>query len=173
MRGINLLKSCGEGAMKYVSWLVLVAAIWPSVADADNYEISVTRKGPNLYKIDGRDIFVRTRYCYEYVYSEESYLRMNGFSGEIIFLDAEEKCDVRGVYGKIDQGSGNYSVTVSHEDDDWYSVAGQDVWIKTSGCYNYTYGSEAVLRLGVYGAGTLYIDDDTCAVEAVYGRLRL
>ena len=159
--------------MKLVGGFVVVAITFAPTAWADNYEVSVTRKGSNLYKIDGRDVLIHTRYCYEYAYSEDSFLRMSGYSGEIVFLDAGEKCDVKAVYGVIAQSSGNYSVTVTREEDDWYEVQGQDVWLKTSGCYAYSYGEESVLKVSGYGGGTLYVNDSTCTVEGIYGRLRL
>ena len=45
------------------------------VAVAGDYDLSVTRKGSNLYKVDGKDIYIHTRYCYEYVYYEDSLRR--------------------------------------------------------------------------------------------------
>lgn len=29
---------------------------------AENYEVSLTRKGSNVYKVDGKDIIIQTRY---------------------------------------------------------------------------------------------------------------
>lgn len=53
------------------------------------YEVSVTRKGQDLYKIDGQNIFIATRYCYEYAYSEDVILIIEsniGYTiGKIIF----------------------------------------------------------------------------------------
>ena len=140
---------------------------------ADNYEISVTRKGNNLYKIDSENILIHTRYCYEYVYYEESFLKMNGNSGEIIFLDSGGKCDVKAVYGSIEQEAGKYSVTISREDDDWYEIWGQDVYLKTSTCLSLALGEDAVLALSAGGYGTLYIDGDECMVEGVYSSMSL
>ena len=36
---------------------------------AENYEVNLTRKASNVYKIDGKDIIIQTRYCYVYDYS--------------------------------------------------------------------------------------------------------
>jgi hypothetical protein len=30
---------------------------------AENYEVNLTRKGSNVYKIDGKEIIIQTRYC--------------------------------------------------------------------------------------------------------------
>lgn len=140
---------------------------------AENYEISVTRKGSNLYKIDGEDTFIHTRYCYEYVYYEDSFLRMRGYSGEIVFLDAGEKCDVIAVYGASDQDPGTYSISVTREEDDWYEVDGQQLFIKTSSCLSLALGEDAVLRLNATGYGELHVGREKCSVEGVYSKLRL
>lgn len=151
----------------------LLLSLFSLGANADNYEVSVTRKGSNLYKVDGKNIFIHTRYCYEYVYSEESFLKMNGFSGEIIFTDSGGKCDVKATYGPSEQGAGKYSVTINREDDDWYEIWGQGIYIKTSACLSLALGEDAVLSLTAAGYGTLYVDDEECMVEGVYSKMNL
>lgn len=144
-------------------------------AMAANYDIFVTRKGPNLYKVEGKEMYVHTRYCYEYVYSEESMLRMSGSSGKIIFLDQGKSCDVEAVFGESDASPGKYEVTVSREDDDWYEIFGTDTFIKTSMCLSLALGESAILKLNAGGYGTLFFidSDDQCSVEGVYSKLRL
>jgi hypothetical protein len=153
--------------------LLSLAAIFSIFSLAANYEVSVTRKGSNVYKIDYANAYVHTRYCYEYVYYENSFLKMYGYSGEIIFLDSSAKCDVKGVYGKVDQPAGKYRVTINHEDDDWYEVFGQDMYIKTDGCLSLALGQEAILFIGSHGFGTMYVESDECMVEGIYARQRL
>ncbi|KFN42702.1 hypothetical protein N787_03355 [Arenimonas metalli CF5-1] len=142
---------------------------------AADYDVSVTRKGSNLYKVDGKEMYVHTRYCYEYVYSEDSMLRMSGSSGKIIFLDEGESCDVKAVFGASDASPGKYDVTVSREDDDWYEVFGTDTFIKTSLCLNLALGESAILKLNAGGFGTLFFidSDDQCSVDGIYSKLRL
>lgn len=155
----------------HLSAILLLA--FPSAAMADNYEVSVTRKGSNLYKVDLKDIFIHTRYCYEYVYGETSILKMSGSTGEIIFTESGSTCQVKAAYGKSQQSAGNFSVTVNREDDDWYEVFGQDIYIKTNACISLALGTEAVLTLGAGGYGTLHIDNNQCMVEGIYSKLRL
>lgn len=159
--------------MRTINFLLLIALLMPSLASADNYEVSVTRKGSNLYKVDGKNIFIHTRYCYEYVYYESSFLKMSGYSGEIIFTDSGGKCDVKAVYGPSEQDAGKYAVTINREDDDWYEIWGQGIYIKTNACLSLALGEEAVLALSASGYGTLYVDDDECMVEGVYSRMKL
>lgn len=153
--------------------LLLTILLSSGISMADNYEVSVTRKGSNLYKVDGENIFVHTRYCYEYVYYENAILKMNGNYGEIVFIDSGEKCDVSAVYGQSDQPPGNYSVTISRKDNDWYEVWGSDVYIKTSGCLSLALGEEAILKISAGGYGTLIVGGNQCMVEGVFAKLKL
>ena len=159
--------------MKIRIFLSLLAAFIAAAAMAENYDISVTRKGSNLYKVDGKNIFIHTRYCYEYVYYEESFLRMSGYSGEIIFTDSGGKCDVKAVYGPTEQEAGNYAVTINREEDDWYEIWGKGVYIRTSACLSLALIEDAVLSLRAGGYGTLHTKDDECMVEGVYSRMSL
>ncbi len=141
---------------------------------AEPYSISVTRKDRNVYKIDGRDILIQTRYCYVYGYGEDAILRMNGRTGDLIFVDQKDKCDVKGVFAASEQKPGKYSVSVSRDEDDWYEVFGADLYIKTSLCLQLALGDDAVLSVGAGGTGRLVFEDgDSCAVEGIYSRLRL
>ena len=143
-------------------------------AQAENYEVNLTRKGSNVYKIDGKDIIIQTRYCYVYAYSEEAIFKMFGYGGEVIFFDSKDKCDVKAVFGVSKQKPGKYVVTVSHEDDDWYEVFGTSSYIKTSSCLSLALGEEAYLTIATSGFGRLrFKDGNDCMVEAVYTKLRL
>ena len=143
-------------------------------AQAENYEVNLTRKGSNVYKIDGKDIIIQTRYCYVYAYSEEAIFKMFGYGGEVIFFDSKDKCDVKAVFGVSKQKPGKFVVTVSHEDDDWYEVLGTNSYIKTSSCLSLALGEEAYLTIAPSGFGRLrFKDGDDCMVEAVYTKLRL
>ena len=141
---------------------------------AENYEVSLTRKGSNVYKIDGKDIIIQTRYCYVYAYSEEAIFKTSGYGGEVIFFDSKDKCDVKAVFGVSKQKPGKYVVTVSHEDNDWYEVFGTSSYIKTSSCLSLALGEEAYLTIANSGFGRLrFKDGNDCMVEAVYTKLRL
>jgi len=143
-------------------------------AQAENYEVNLTRKGSNVYNIDGKDIIIQTRYCYVYAYSEEAIFKMFGYGGEVIFFDSKDKCDVKAVFGVSKQKPGKFVVTVSHEDDDWYEVLGTNSYIKTSSCLSLALGEAAYLTIAPSGFGRLrFKDGGDCMVEAVYTKLRL
>jgi len=159
--------------MRTLNLLLIVAFLMPSLALADNYEVSVTRKGRNLYKVLGKNIFIHTQYCYAYVYYENSFLKMNGYSGEIIFTESGDECYVKAVYSRLDKDAGKYAVTISRKDNEWYEIWGQGIYIKTNACFSLALLEEAVLVLNAGGYGTLYVEDDECMVEGVYSRMRL
>ena len=157
-----------------LSALAALISLQAAPALAENYEVNLTRKGSNVYKIDGKDIIIQTRYCYVYAYSEEAILKTSGYGGEVIFFDSKDKCDVKAVFGLSKQKPGKYVVTVSHEDDDWYEVMGTGSYIKTSACLSLALGEEAYLTITSSGFGRLrFKDGDDCMVEAVYTKLRL
>jgi len=61
----------------------------PMDIDKGNYVVKVTRKGSNLYKVDDKNIYIQTKYCYEYSNSQEVVLKVEGSygytKGKIIF----------------------------------------------------------------------------------------
>ena len=154
--------------------LAALTSLKAAPAFAENYEVNLTRKGSNVYKIDGKDIIIQTRYCYVYAYSEEAIFKSSGYGGEVIFFDSKDRCDVKAVFGVSKQKPGKYVVTVSHEDDDWYEVFGTSSYIKTSSCLSLALGEEAYLTIANSGFGMLrFKDGDDCMVEDVYTKLRL
>lgn len=154
--------------------LAAMMSLQAAPALAENYEVNLTRKGSNVYKIDGKDIIIQTRYCYVYAYSEEAIFKSSGYGGQVVFFDSKDKCDVKAVFGVSKQKPGKFVVTVSHEDDDWYEVFGTNSYIKTSSCLSLALGEEAYLTIVPSGFGRLrFKAGDDCMVEAVYTKLRL
>jgi len=141
---------------------------------AESYEVSLTRKGSNVYRVSGKDIIIQTRYCHVYAYSEDAILKSSGFGGEVIFLESKEKCDVKAVFGASKQNPGKYAVTVTREDDDWFEVFGSNSYIKTEGCLSLALGEDASLTILAGNVGRLrFKDGNDCLVEAIYSKLRL
>ena len=124
--------------------------------------------------MSGKDIIVQTRYCYVYAYSENAILKASGYSGEVIFLDSKDKCDVKAVFGAGQQKPGKYAVTVSREDDDWFEVFGSNSYIKTEGCLSLALGEDATLTISAGNVGRLrFKDGNDCMVDGIYSKLRL
>lgn len=61
----------------------------PIDIDEGNFAVKISRKGSNLYKVDDKNIYIQTKYCYEYSYSQEVILKVEGSygytKGKIIF----------------------------------------------------------------------------------------
>lgn len=61
----------------------------PTKLKEGKYSITVTRKAKDLYRVDGEDIYIETRYSYEYAIREDVILIVEsntGFSkGKLIF----------------------------------------------------------------------------------------
>jgi hypothetical protein len=61
----------------------------PSSLGAGDYDVSVTRKGKDVYHAEGTSTYILTKYCYEYAYSEKAVLRYGGLgilsSGKLVF----------------------------------------------------------------------------------------
>jgi len=62
------------------------------------YKVQVTRKSQDLYEIVGQGIYIVTRYCYEYSYSEDAIVKIDnqyGYSiGQLTFLNGGTQCDI-------------------------------------------------------------------------------
>lgn len=48
--------------------LAALMSLHAAPALAENYEVNLTRKSSNVYKVDGKDIIIQTRHCYVYAY---------------------------------------------------------------------------------------------------------
>jgi hypothetical protein len=150
--------------------LALTAFGGTAASAADRYQVSLTRKDSNLYKVDGQPFWIQTRYCYVYGYGEDAVLSPD----EVVFLDDTEKCDVKRILKEMQPAAGTYNVSLSHEDDNLYSTM-DGIFVLTNMCLNLALGEDAVLRLNGYGGGTVIFSDnnDRCDVEGVFSQARL
>jgi len=61
----------------------------PTKLDDGTYEVTVSRKGDDLYRVDGTSTYLVTQYCYEYVYLQKAILRYSSLgsigNGSLIF----------------------------------------------------------------------------------------
>jgi uncharacterized membrane protein len=46
-----------------------------------DYSESVSRVSSNFYKVQMKNIYIRTRACYEYAYGQEAYIKINNYQG--------------------------------------------------------------------------------------------
>ena len=63
----------------------------PTKLKEGKYSVELTKVDSNFYKIYGTDLYIETRYCYEYATRDEAVLVIKsnyGYTkGEVIFLD--------------------------------------------------------------------------------------
>jgi hypothetical protein len=92
---------------------IVVFSLTLLFAISSDYEVQITRKYQNLYKVDNTDIWIQTRYCYEYSYSEKAILKYSGYGfskGELIFKNGG-KYDVEEIYEGTQVNRGTKVIT--------------------------------------------------------------
>lgn len=53
----------------------------PTQLDEGTYELEITRKESNIYKVEGTDYYIETRYCYEYATYDDVYQKVESNYG--------------------------------------------------------------------------------------------
>lgn len=147
---------------------VIITAIADS--GVNEYYVTVSREDSNIYDVISQDIFIFTKFCYEFVYYDNAIL----YGDETIKFSNGNTCSVDGVYENSYLSNGSYSVTVTREKQDWYSVLGYNGYIKTAYCYEYQYYDNATLSIDTLGTGTLtFSNKSTCDVAGYYTKMDL
>ncbi len=77
-------KAITEDGIKEVTRVLI-----PLRMEEGKYPVKITRIAKDTYKVDGKNIYIETRYCYEYSYSQEAVLQITsqyGYTrGKLIF----------------------------------------------------------------------------------------
>jgi len=151
----------------------------PGSGLAGDYSVNITRVGSNVYRVTSTDIYIETRYCYEYVYYEDAILRLVGpysSSNELVFANGEAY-PVRGIYVWYSSGDllpGDYEVNISREAADTYRITSTDTYIRTRYCYEYVYSEDAILRWsGPYSFSNelIFPGEDSYTVVGLYAAI--
>jgi hypothetical protein len=153
--------------------ILFLTIICVSIAYAKTYEVTVTRKDSNWYSVDRKDVAIKTKYCYEYAYSELAFLNTGGYKDELTFSKSGKSCSVDAIYGEVKYRSGNYAIKVTRQDDNWYEISGTQTFIKTNYCLSLALMKDAILSIGTFGSGTLLVDNYKCAIDGFYSEIRL
>lgn len=53
----------------------------PTKLDSGAYKVKLTRKESNLYKLEGTNVYIETKYCYEYATYQEVILKVTSSYG--------------------------------------------------------------------------------------------
>jgi len=81
--GVKVLTSGGD--LEEVE-LILV----PTKIEEGTYKIEITRKGSNIYKLEGTKYYIETRYCYEYATYDDAILKVEsnyGYQKGTVYFD--------------------------------------------------------------------------------------
>jgi len=153
---------------------LLGSMLAPVAAQAQTYDLSVTRTAGDFYKVVGKDIVIQTNRCDVVAIARNSVFRSDAQGSKLLFAEAGQDCDVKAAYGPTMAHPGQFAVTVNHDADDWYEVFGAGTYIKTASCEHQAGGLQATLSLGPANAGRLvFSDGSSCQVEGVYDKLRI
>lgn len=71
----------------------LLLAPWANAYD----KVIVSRKVQDFYEVEGGRLFIKTRFCYEYVLSDKALLEVyspSGYSAGMLVFSSGRKCDV-------------------------------------------------------------------------------
>lgn len=162
--------------MRTVILFVCACLILPQLTAATEYQEVVSSFDNDFYKIDTKNILIRTQYCMEDVTSQEVMLTMDGASGEIVFSESQNSCTVTAVYSTGGYAAGNYRVDISRIEENWYKVSEQDIFIRTEDCLIYAAEQEAMLSVstvGKGGGGSLHFEREACKVVGLYTPMEL
>ena len=143
---------------------------------AGEYKEVVSTYDNDFYKIDSKNILIRTEKCMEDVQGQEALVTMNGISGEIEFTETGTRCAVLAVYGTSGYRVGNYRIDISRDEENWYKISGQDIYIRTEECLIYATEQEGLLSVstvGKGGSGSLHFEGEACRVVGLYTPMEL
>lgn len=162
--------------MRAVILFVCAACMFPQIASSAEYQEVVSSFDNDFYKIDTKNILIRTEYCMEDVSSQEVMLTMDGTSGEMVFSESQNSCTVTAVYGTSGYRAGNYRVDITRIEENWYKISEQDIYLRTADCLIYATEQEAMLSVstvGKAGGGSLHFEREACKVIGLYTPMEL
>jgi hypothetical protein len=119
------------------SLLALFFFAGPQPANAATYTVSVTRVSQDAYRDTMSGLVILTRYCYEYVYSQDAVLDYARGSGGNLYFDGSSSCEVAGVRKS--------NARLSRVNNDLYKDELSGGYLRTSLCLELALGEEALV----------------------------
>ena len=162
--------------MRTVILVVCAVCFFHQAVSAGEYKEVVSTYDNDFYKIDTKNILIQTANCLEDVRGQEVLVSMSGISGEITFTKTENSCAVAAIYGTKGYRVGNYRVNISREEENWYKITDQNIYIRTDECLIYATEQEGLLSVstvGKSGSGSLHVDGEACRVISLYTPMEL
>lgn len=85
--------------LKIILTAALALTLFPGIASAEMYKVTVTRISDNIYKTS-EGFFIQTQLCLELALSEEAILKYEqySFDNQLIFVNTRTTCDVKKVF---------------------------------------------------------------------------
>jgi len=59
----------------------ITSLLLPINLETGRYRVTVTRRDSNIYEINGHNMYIKTRYCYEYAYNQVVVLEITSRGG--------------------------------------------------------------------------------------------
>lgn len=156
--------------------VVITVCLFHQPLVAGDYKEVVSSYDNDLYKIDSKNILIRTDNCMEDVQAQEALVTMNGYTGEVEFTVTGNRCVVQSIYRTAGYRVGNYRVNISRDEENWYRITGQDIYIRTEECLIYATEQEGLLSVstvGKGGSGSLHFQGEACRVIGLYSPMEL
>ena len=158
--------------MRYLVMVILVLLIFANPVCAEEYEISVTQVGENLFWEPEQEVFIQTEYCFVDLGSAKVLLQANGYSG-LLVISEKTRCDVKNFFGKTQLDPGKYSITVTREDENWYAIEGKSAALNTSDCRALIKSAPAELLIDENATAKLTFANETCQVKGIYSKIEV
>jgi len=153
----------------------LLVAVLAAPVHADQW--SVEKAGFDLYRIVGKNVYLRTDGCEDAPVKGVVEVRKQDGARRMTFADSAASCIVRDFLARVEVESNQYGVLLTRDQtNNWYRVSDrrvsdQDLYAKTTGCISRTISEPAILDLKRGGAGWVrFSDGRRCAVEQVFRR---
>lgn len=156
--------------------VLFFALLIPHTLSAADYQEVVSSIDSDFYKIDSKSILIHTENCFETVESQQVVVTMEGMTGQMVFGETGTNCAVAGVYRSSGYRVGNYRVDITREEEDWYKISEQNIYILTEECLIYATEQEGLLSVstvGKSGGGSLHFEGEACKVIGLYSPLNL
>ena len=162
------MRAAVPAAIRLAAFASAMAVLAPARADP----WSVEKAGFNLYRISGKNIFIRTEGCEDAPARGVVDVRKDGAARRLTFRDSGASCAVRDFLAPVEVQWNQYSVLLTRDQtSNWYRVTDSDLYLKTVGCINRAMTEPALLDLNRSGTGwVVFADGRRCGIEHAFRR---
>lgn len=97
----------------FVLCLSIIISQTSFIFSGNEYSVTLTSKGSNLFKEENTGYYIEVEYCYKYLYYEKAILKYHSYGitkGELIFQDGS-RCNVKEIYQVYDVAYGTKCIS--------------------------------------------------------------